>query len=182
MVGNICRTGFLFSCLIFFGLGANFAPTTVFGQEETSETAPATNGADAATAITNDSESEVEVGGAAIPQDPPSNSEASSVETSSDTVGTYPLVVLAIGIVAVLVLIIGFKINAFIALISAAMLVSVLAPGNIETKISRVATSFGNTAGGIAIVIALAAVIGKCMLDSGAADRIVRAFLNLFGE
>ncbi|MED5287049.1 MAG: SLC13 family permease [Planctomycetota bacterium] len=182
MVGNNCRIGFLFSCLIFFGLQANVAPTNVFGQEETSETASATNGADAAAAITNDSESVVEVGGAAIPQDPSSKSEASSVETSSDTVGTYPLVVLAIGIVAVLVLIIGFKINAFIALISAAMLVSVLAPGNIETKSSRVATSSGSTAGGIAIVIALAAVIGKCMLDSGAADRIVRAFLNLFGE
>jgi gluconate:H+ symporter, GntP family len=28
----------------------------------------------------------------------------------------------------------------------------------------------------------MAAVIGKCMLDSGAADRIVRAFLRLFGE
>ncbi|MEC8507977.1 MAG: hypothetical protein VXZ53_13430, partial [Planctomycetota bacterium] len=131
MVGNNCRIGFLFSCLIFFGLQADVAPTNVFGQEETSETASATNGADAAAAITNDSESEVEVGGAAIPQDPSSKADASSGETSSDTVGTYPLVVLAIGIVSVLVLIIGFKINAFIALISAAMLVSVLAPGNI---------------------------------------------------
>jgi GntP family gluconate:H+ symporter len=105
-----------------------------------------------------------------------------SGQKDAESVGIYPLVVLGIGIVAVLVLIIGLKLNAFIALISAAMLVSVLAPGSIESKISRVADSFGSTAGGIAIVIALAAVIGKCMLDSGAADRIVRAFLNLFGE
>jgi GntP family gluconate:H+ symporter len=45
-----------------------------------------------------------------------------------------------------------------------------------------VATAFGSTAGKIGIVIGMAAVIGKCMLDSGAADRIVRGFLRLFGE
>jgi GntP family gluconate:H+ symporter len=49
-------------------------------------------------------------------------------------------------------------------------------------KISRVAEAFGNTAGSIGIVIALAVVIGKCMMDSGAADRIVRAFLSVLGE
>lgn len=94
----------------------------------------------------------------------------------------YPLIVLGIGIVTVLVLIIVFRINAFIALITAAIVVSLLSPGAIESKISRVASAFGSSAGGIAIVIALAAVIGKCMLDSGAADRIVRSFLSLLGE
>ncbi len=93
-----------------------------------------------------------------------------------------PLVTLVIGIAVVLGLIIVLRVNAFIALISAAMIVSLMAPGDIATKISRVATAFGNTAGGIGIVIALAAVIGKCMLDSGAADRIVRAFVRLLGE
>ena len=44
------------------------------------------------------------------------------------------------------------------------------------------AVAFGESAGKIGIVIALAAVIGKCMLDSGAADRIVRGFLRLFGQ
>jgi GntP family gluconate:H+ symporter len=46
----------------------------------------------------------------------------------------------------------------------------------------RVAREFGNTCGKIGIIIALASVIGKCLLDSGAADRIVRATLRLFGE
>ena len=41
---------------------------------------------------------------------------------------------------------------------------------------------FGNTAGGIGLVVALAAIIGTCMMGSGAADRIVRALLNAFGE
>ena len=93
-----------------------------------------------------------------------------------------PLITLVVGIAIVLGLIIGWKVNAFIALITAAMVVSLMAPGEWSGKIGRVATAFGNSAGGIAIVIAMAAVIGKCMLDSGAADRIVRAFMNLLGE
>ena len=46
----------------------------------------------------------------------------------------------------------------------------------------RVALAFGNTCGKIGILIALAAIIGKCLLDSGAADRIVRSALRLLGE
>ncbi len=93
-----------------------------------------------------------------------------------------PLIVLAIGIVTVIGLILALRVNAFIALITAAMLVSLLAPGETGEKISRVAVAFGNACGGIGIVIALAAVIGKCMMDSGAADKVVRSFLNALGE
>lgn len=46
----------------------------------------------------------------------------------------------------------------------------------------RVAETFGSTCGKIGILIAMAAIIGKCLLDSGAADRIVRSALKLFGE
>ena len=49
-------------------------------------------------------------------------------------------------------------------------------------KIARVAEGFGRTAGSIGVVIALAAIAGKAMMDSGAADRIVKAFLALLGE
>lgn len=94
----------------------------------------------------------------------------------------YPLMVLAVGIAVVLGLIISFKINAFLALITAAIIVSIMAPGNMSDKIGRVASALGDSVGGIGIVIALAAIIGKCMLDSGAADRIVRSFMDLLGE
>ncbi|MFN9911262.1 MAG: GntP family permease, partial [Pirellulaceae bacterium] len=46
----------------------------------------------------------------------------------------------------------------------------------------RVASDFGKSCGGIGIVIAMATIIGKCMLDSGAADRVVKAFSNVLGE
>ncbi|MFP6903108.1 MAG: hypothetical protein VCB81_05540, partial [Verrucomicrobiia bacterium] len=41
---------------------------------------------------------------------------------------------------------------------------------------------FGDTAGGLCLIIALAAIIGICMLGSGAADRVVRWLLSVFGE
>ncbi len=99
---------------------------------------------------------------------------------------TKPLIILGVGMAVVLGLIIGLKLNAFLALITAAMVVSLLGVGLLGgdwwDSIARVATAFGKSAGGIGIVIGMAAVIGKCMLDSGAADRIVRAFVRLFGE
>ncbi|MBN1803740.1 MAG: hypothetical protein JW837_00685 [Sedimentisphaerales bacterium] len=94
----------------------------------------------------------------------------------------HPLLILGIGIATVIGMIVVLRINAFIALISAAFIVSLLAPGLLADKVSRVADAFGRTAANIGIVIALAVVIGKCMMDSGAADRIVRAFLSLLGE
>ena len=94
----------------------------------------------------------------------------------------HPLMILAIGMLTVIFMIALLRLNAFIALITSAIVVSLLAPGDLAEKISRVAEAFGSTAGSIGIVIALAVVIGKCMMDSGAADRIVRGFLSLLGE
>ncbi len=94
----------------------------------------------------------------------------------------WPFIRLGVGVALVLGLIIAFKVNAFIALISAAIVVSLMSPGAFYLKITRVAEEFGAGAGKIGIVIAMAAVIGSCLLDSGAADRIVRAFMRLLGE
>ncbi|GIW93467.1 MAG: hypothetical protein KatS3mg110_1508 [Pirellulaceae bacterium] len=46
----------------------------------------------------------------------------------------------------------------------------------------RMADAFGQTCGSIAVVIAMASIIGRAMQDSGAADVIVRAFLRWFGQ
>jgi GntP family gluconate:H+ symporter len=47
---------------------------------------------------------------------------------------------------------------------------------------TRIAKEFGGTVTNIGILIAMAAIIGKCLLDSGAADRIVRSALRWLGE
>ncbi|MCA9082436.1 MAG: gluconate permease [Planctomycetaceae bacterium] len=91
-------------------------------------------------------------------------------------------VIVAVGILIVLGLIIRLRINAFIALTTAALVVSFLAPGESADKVNRVAAEFGNAAGKIGLVIGFAAVIGEAMMRSGAADRIVQAFVQLMGE
>lgn len=93
-----------------------------------------------------------------------------------------PLVILLIGVVIIIGMIIVLRVHAFIALITAAIVVSLLSPGEWAIKITRVADAFGSVAGKIAIVIAMAAIIGKCLMDSGAADKIVRSFLKALGE
>lgn len=98
------------------------------------------------------------------------------------TVDMHPLLILVLGIVTIIGLIVVFRVHAFIALILSAIVVSCLAPGPIDDKVARVAVAFGTSVGQIGIVIALASVIGMCMMESGAADRIVRAFLRLLGE
>jgi GntP family gluconate:H+ symporter len=104
-----------------------------------------------------------------------------------DTLGhVYPFVVLAVGLAVVLGGIVLARVNAFLALISAALVVSFMARRSgaaaAADPVTRVAEAFGATAGAIGIVIALAAIIGDAMMKSGAADRIVRGFLDLLGE
>ncbi len=94
----------------------------------------------------------------------------------------HPAVILLVGIATILGAILLLRLNAFLALVTAAIVVSLLAPGEPAVKIARVAEGFGRTAGTIGIVIALAAIAGQAMMDSGAADRIVRAFIGLLGE
>ncbi|MDH3585232.1 MAG: GntP family permease, partial [Phycisphaerae bacterium] len=94
----------------------------------------------------------------------------------------YPFIILIVGIAVVLGGIVVLRVNAFIALLTAAITISLMAPGEWALKIKRVADAFGSTAASIGIVIALAAVIGRAMMDSGAADRVVKMFLSALGE
>lgn len=112
-----------------------------------------------------------------------------SPPASPDSIDLMPVALLVIGIVSVLGLIIGLKLNAFLALIISALIVSLGVgffisdtPESAGARMAAVVTAFGKSAGGIGIVIAMAAIIGKCMLDSGAADRIVRSAIKITGE
>lgn len=94
-----------------------------------------------------------------------------------------PLLILGLAIAIVFVLIILLRVNAFISLVTAALIVGILSP-NVELAAAMTETTriFGVTAGKIGIVIALAAVIGQCLMESGAADKITRRIVGLLGE
>ncbi|MFP6737161.1 MAG: SLC13 family permease [Planctomycetota bacterium] len=105
-----------------------------------------------------------------------------------------PFLILLVGVLFIVASIIWLKLHPFFALILAAVLVGVLpsnavvvAPG--VSVLQQALGSFENSAaelglmaGKIGIVIALAAVIGQCLMESGAADRITRSLINVFGE
>lgn len=94
----------------------------------------------------------------------------------------HPVLILLLGMATVIGGIVVLRQNAFLALIGAAILVSLLSPGDTGELITRVAEAFGSMAGGLGIVIAAAAIIGNAMKHSGAADRIVKSLLSGLGE
>jgi hypothetical protein len=151
--------------------GDQETPTTA-SPSTSEETAGDATVGDAADGETHDERADVDV----------DESVVVVVPLSPDGSVARPLLILLFGVAIVLGLIIVLKVNAFLALVVAAIFVSFCAPGEMGDKVERVARAFGSTAGGIGIVIALASIIGKCMLDSGAADRVVRFFVGFMGE
>jgi GntP family gluconate:H+ symporter len=94
-----------------------------------------------------------------------------------------PLLILVLAVALVLVFILRWKINAFAALLVAAITVGLLAAKSPPAKvIVEVGEAFGNLVGRVGIAIVMAAVIGQCLMDSGAADKITRRFVAWLGE
>jgi len=113
-----------------------------------------------------------------------------------------PLWLLLVGMIVVLGGILLLRLHPFLALILGALLVgSLTRPAALEKFASdnkmtaketttllessvgeRVAYGFGRTCANIGILIAMASIIGKFLLESGAAERIVRSLLKWLGE
>ncbi|WP_129115917.1 GntP family permease [Halegenticoccus tardaugens] len=94
-----------------------------------------------------------------------------------------PLVAFVVGLATTVLLLVRLKLPAFIGLIIATFAVGLVAPQVPLTDVAtQTATGFGDTFAGVGIPILMAAVIGKTMLESGAAERIIRAFTSVTGE
>ncbi|HYE30747.1 MAG TPA: SLC13 family permease [Methylomirabilota bacterium] len=111
---------------------------------------------------------------------------------AAGSVDLWPLAVLVMSVAVIIVAITVLRLNAFIALILAAITAGLLStpgrlPGEAEGKshliqaVEVAAAEFGSTAGRIGIVIGLASIISVCLMESGAADKVVRRFLAAFG-
>ncbi len=104
---------------------------------------------------------------------------------------TWPFAILGISVTLIVLLITVLRVHAFFALIIAAIVAGVLAPigslpgepvqNHFVQAVELTTIELGNTAGKIALVIALASLISVCLMESGAADKVVRRFLALFG-
>ncbi|MDN3687222.1 GntP family permease [Cyclobacterium jeungdonense] len=99
----------------------------------------------------------------------------------------WPFLVLLLSVALVALLISRWRFHPFIALVLAAVFVGLLTPGVVGDQgmmatLELPMTELGVMAGKIAWVIALAAIIGTAMMESGAASQIVSHLLKRLGE
>ena len=85
------------------------------------------------------------------------------------------------GIGLMLVLNLRFKINSMVALLLAALSVGMLAGMDLMALLHTMKSGFGSTLGELAIIVVFGAVIGKLMVDSGAAHQIAHTLLARLG-
>ncbi|MEO2076369.1 MAG: GntP family permease [Bacillus sp. (in: firmicutes)] len=93
-----------------------------------------------------------------------------------------PLVIVAIGIIALLILIMGFKLNTFVSLIIVSFGVAIALGMKLDEIIATIEAGLGGTLGHIALIFGLGAMLGKLIADSGGAQRIAMTLVNKFGE
>lgn len=87
-----------------------------------------------------------------------------------------------IGIAILLVLILRFKIQAFISLLIASISVGIIAGMNPVEIISTMKQGMGNTLGFVAVVVGLGAMFGAILEHSGGAKALANYLLKTFGE
>jgi len=91
------------------------------------------------------------------------------------------LLILLFGILLLFVLILK-KINPMIALLAVAMITGLLLGMPITKVMGAISSGIGSTLGGMVMVLALGAMMGKMIEDSGAAKKIVFILIKAFGQ
>ncbi|SKB05765.1 gluconate:H+ symporter, GntP family [Prosthecobacter debontii] len=116
------------------------------------------------------------------------------------------LSLVALGLIIVVLALLGLRLHAFLAMMLAAFVVAVVTPQDAlvsyasqqqvlgkmtaveatkfaaTTPPERVMKAFGETCASMGLLICMASIMGKSLLDSGAAMRIVQSLLGLFGR
>ncbi|MGD6793106.1 GntP family permease [Metabacillus indicus] len=92
-----------------------------------------------------------------------------------------PLLIVGIGIIALLVLIMGLKLNTFVSLIIVSFGVALALGMPLETIVKTIEAGLGGTLGHLALIFGLGAMLGKLIADSGGAQRIAMTLVNKFG-
>lgn len=91
---------------------------------------------------------------------------------------TQVLVVAALGIALVVVLIVVAKMHAFLALTISSLLVGIFSGISLTKVTASFETGVGGVLGYVGVLIALGAMLGKLLGDSGGADKIVDTLLR----
>jgi Gnt-I system high-affinity gluconate transporter len=92
-----------------------------------------------------------------------------------------PLLIVVFGILLLLMLIIIFKINAFIAFTIVALFTGIAAGMPLEGIVRSYQEGIGGTLGFLVLILGFGAMLGKLVADSGAARKIATKLISLFG-
>jgi Gnt-I system high-affinity gluconate transporter len=92
-----------------------------------------------------------------------------------------PLVIVVAGIVCLLVLILAFKLNSFLAFVLVSLGVALAEGMNLNAAVLSIEKGIGDTLGILVMILGLGAMLGKLVADSGAAERITGSLVSWFG-
>ncbi|UXR74061.1 gluconate:H+ symporter [Staphylococcus sp. IVB6238] len=93
----------------------------------------------------------------------------------------WPIIGVIIGVALLLFLIMGLKLNTFIALIVTSMVTGIILGMPIDQVVATVEKGMGDTLGHIAIIFGLGAILGKLLSDGGGATKIADTLIVTFG-
>ncbi|TFW95252.1 hypothetical protein DEO15_11775 [Escherichia coli] len=91
-----------------------------------------------------------------------------------------PLVIVAIGVILLLLLMIRFKMNGFIALVLVALAVGLMQGMPLDKVIGSIKAGVGGTLGSLALIMGFGAMLGKMLADCGGAQRIATTLIAMF--
>ncbi|WP_207781890.1 GntP family permease [Phytoactinopolyspora limicola] len=92
------------------------------------------------------------------------------------------LAALVLGIATIVVLVLWTRLDAFVALLLAALVIGFVAGSPATDTLDSITSGFGATMGSIGIVIGLGVAVGKILEVSGAADALARKFVAALGR
>ncbi|MBF0785511.1 GntP family permease [Muribacter muris] len=90
--------------------------------------------------------------------------------------------IMVAAILLLLVLIIKFKVHAFVALITVSLLTALAAGIPVDKIMSTLLSGFGNTLASVALLVGLGAMIGRLLEITGGAKVLADTLINQFGE
>ena len=109
------------------------------------------------------------------------NNAIPTVTTASTSLSSHDiqvLIVAAIGIAIVVLLIVWLRMHAFIALTIGALFVGIGSGIALDKVTASYETGVGGVLGYVGVLIALGAMLGKLLADSGGADKVVDTLLR----
>ena len=93
-----------------------------------------------------------------------------------------PLLIVAFGVFLLLILIIVFKLNAFLSLIISSLAVGIAEGMPLIDVVNSIQKGIGSTLGFLSLILGLGAMLGKLLADSGGAQKIAEGLIKAFGK